>query len=756
MVSEKKIRQMAENIKETISDEKMFSSPVLQQYLQELADIVIKKEVDSYNRIHDKALNKFTDISVQPVYEPRNETVAFAASLSRRGVRNERTKIIINAGNQMFEEVKDRVQHLLYVKGLLAHECAHVIYTDFRLDERETNKILSNGEFDLITKDLVSIDEMFRENYQDILEYLKVQENRSPFVSVARNIDNIAEDGFIEQTFIERNKGSLAEGLYELRWFHYKSIPKVKESLNPSTIEALMSGCMDNPLYQALMQAYLCYAKYRTVKADVSDSEEKQVVDILETCRTELDMALASMDAGERKRHVNNTIVILWKYIKDYIESVKQAPKSAGGSGGSGSESGSGSGSGDVSERINKDHESLKGNSAIDEEMQSGGIYKPQPKDKEELDDAPPDTENEKEEKGAEEKNANGKKPKGDADSEEGEPDDKEGDIIRNNDYIPDEDAHDSAADILDNILSEIARDEAEIEAEKERLKEMNKDATQTDLGDASSGINIKVNRMAYVPPSLYDEYDNISPPLLAISKILQKRVSQKLKDRRRGGKQTGLYFGRKLDARTLIRKDGRYFYKNKLPQKDPELCVAVLLDESGSMYRNNRYTYTRATGLILYDFCTALGIPVAVYGHDEDGLVATINMYSYAEFESIDKKDRYRIMDVQARANNRDGAALRYMYEMLAKRPEPKKLLFIISDGAPNASGYVGIKAERDIKDAVSKAKSNNIVTIAAAIGEDKEDIMEIYGKDSFLDITNLDALPVIITEHVIRALKL
>ena len=40
---------------------------------------------------------------------------------------------------------------------------------------------------------------------------------------------------------------------------------------------------------------------------------------------------------------------------------------------------------------------------------------------------------------------------------------------------------------------------------------------------------------------------------------------------------------------------------------------MGLLLDESGSMSWNDRATYARATAIILYDFCQALGIPITV-----------------------------------------------------------------------------------------------------------------------------------------------
>ena len=73
-----------------------------------------------------------------------------------------------------------------------------------------------------------------------------------------------------------------------------------------------------------------------------------------------------------------------------------------------------------------------------------------------------------------------------------------------------------------------------------------------------------------------------------------------------------------------------------------------------------DRCTYARASAIILYDFCQSLDIPVMVYGHSTG--YDTVELYSYAEFESFDHDDKYRMMDISARSSNRDGAALRFV----------------------------------------------------------------------------------------------
>ena len=287
---------------------------------------------------------------------------------------------------------------------------------------------------------------------------------------------------------------------------------------------------------------------------------------------------------------------------------------------------------------------------------------------------------------------------------------------------------------------------------ENGRLRELNDAAQSISYGNIHSGVNIKVKRMASVDESYIEQYDRIAAPLLTISRQLQRSLIRQLKDSRRGGKQAGLLLGRRLDPHALHRNDGKVFYKNALPSEMPQLAVALLLDESGSMCSNDRCTYARASAIILYDFCKSLEIPVMVYGHSTSG--SSVALYSYAEFDSIDNDDRYRMMDISARENNRDGAALRFVAEQLSKRNEDVKLLILVSDGQPADSGYYGTAAEEDLRGIKQEYQRKGILFVAAAIGDDKPSIERIYG-DSFLDITDLDQLPAKLTAVVKRHIR-
>ena len=110
--------------------------------------------------------------------------------------------------------------------------------------------------------------------------------------------------------------------------------------------------------------------------------------------------------------------------------------------------------------------------------------------------------------------------------------------------------------------------------------------------------------------------------------------------------------------------------------------------------------------------------------------------------------------MDMSARDCNRDGAALRYCAEKLSRQQAEVKLLIIICDGQPNDDGYSGSAAEADLRGIKQEYSRKGIQFFAAAIGEDREKIERIYG-DGYLDITDLNQLPILLTTLISRKIK-
>ena len=217
------------------------------------------------------------------------------------------------------------------------------------------------------------------------------------------------------------------------------------------------------------------------------------------------------------------------------------------------------------------------------------------------------------------------------------------------------------------------------------------------------------------------------------------------------------MYLGKKLDMRAIADPGGAV-YKRIFPGKKTDAVVCVLVDNSGSMI-GHRIEAAKVAALTLYDFCRQAGIPILVYGHHTDGYEhcdpseETVYFHSYAEFEE-DRNDRLRIITMENDGSNRDGAALLFMANKLLKRPEKQKLLFLISDGLPNATRYFGSYATADLKKIKEKLGKKGILFQAAAIGWDKEAIRKIYG-NAYLDISSLEQLPIRLTKQLAKLLR-
>lgn len=131
------------------------------------------------------------------------------------------------------------------------------------------------------------------------------------------------------------------------------------------------------------------------------------------------------------------------------------------------------------------------------------------------------------------------------------------------------------------------------------------------------------------------------------------------------------------------------------------------------------------------------------------------MSIYAYVDFESKDPDEKYALTSMQGRSNNRDGMALRIIADRLLKAPQQKKLLISISDGQPKAMpDYTGDLAKQDMKQTLQEYRRRGITFLAAAIGQDKEIISDIYGKENTLDIAELNKLPTQLVRIIARYL--
>ena len=746
-VNHRRVKQLLNEKRSKITDRQFFTSRILAGHFEDVAAAQTKRY--RYNR----------RVHVNIYWDPKDHN----------GACTNNTSIRINAGHPSVTKIRGRMNRYEMICGLFAHELGHVLYTDFLAKQTYMNYL---SAYKFFPAPPVLKEAQDARNEKDFWEYVKADPRNMAFAQqIAFFIANVLEDGYIESRILAQFPGMLGYNLSIMRDHQFKDMSTVTQ-----LIEKEDDG--SGHIFQSILQIILSYALFGEIKYGETPLSDIRIQTVFKLI-PQIDDAVTTTSAKERWQIVSLILIRLWHHIEDYIEICKEHQDEA-------ASAGSGSSAGEVLAGL---LQALSGTSS-----QGEGSGTPVPgADK----DAPPAVNSEKREKTKAECKSDENESGEDSENAESESNTNQSDEAESDsNFSPDSidggtsgkqattseeggripyhqtdsvsepvggetqydddykrEQSDRAAADIERMLEQMAEKAACKQLENERIQELNEAAQSISYGNIHNGVNIAVHRIAEVDEELQDQYHQICGPLLTISKQLQRNLIQKLKDQQRGGKQTGLVMGRRLDAHALCRNDGKVFYKNNLPNEIPRISVGLLLDESGSMSCGDRSTYARAAAIILYDFCQALNIPVMVYGHSTSWSRG-VDLYSYAEFDAIDKNDKYRMMDISARGSNRDGAALRYVAEQLSKRDEEVRILILVSDGQPADAGYSGTAAEEDLRGIKQECKRKGLLFVAAAIGDDKQNIERIYG-DSFLDITDLNQLPMKLTAVIKRFMR-
>ena len=727
-----------EDEKLKITDEELFTSAAYSAYLTDIAEAASQR----YNR----------KLKVKTYWdETPNARVAFT----------DNKKITINSGNFLTKSFPTRKLRADSLMGLNAHETGHLLFTDFKLFEIFMQALESGRMYPAEPPGLEPGDET---SLAEIKALYAAGDKKAIKViaSAASKIENIIDDIYVEARMCDAFPGSLRTGIL----LNNLRVPELMPSITKQ---------IENGAYGFAVMVNLLMQHCRSGEVNNLDGYSGEYIDSLYECVPILDKAVYDDDVKTRYMAVNHIIIKLWKYIKPLIDNADGNDKN---NNEADDENEGGGGSGDEKSEKNKtDGNDDNGKDADNENKNSGGKNtKGKPGNKsadkilEELSGqivsigskplgksrpviAGKYTRDENSfEKAKEETQAlyeaeldRLKLVKTDSISEG-----TDGSVTYDGEYGGS--GSENAAEDIENILYRAAEDKVNLALEDELTAELQEEAKRIRLGNAHRGVHITVRRMKTVSDYYVEEYNKIASPLLLLSKRMQKQVSEILRDKREGGKRTGLYMGKYINMRALINDDKGLFYNKKLPQEKQEIAVAVLNDESGSMWSDDRFASARAASIVIYDFCVKLDIPVMIYGHTSYN--NNTELFAYAEFDSRDKKDMYRLMDITYRDNNRDGAALRFVAERLSKRDEEIKLLISISDGQPNDEGYSGTEAEADIRGVKHEYKKRGIIMFAAAIGDDRKNIERIYG-DGYLDITDLNRLPVNLAALISKYIK-
>ena len=292
-------------------------------------------------------------------------------------------------------------------------------------------------------------------------------------------------------------------------------------------------------------------------------------------------------------------------------------------------------------------------------------------------------------------------------------------------------------------------------EQKREFRKQLNKEVRQSVQGSCHEDIKLIVHRPEAAAQDR-EEYNRMIATLMPVIRELIRKTNPLLEHEVSAEFAKSQLYGTKFCADQAASLDFRVFARKRPPEEEPSLAVALRIDESASMSAFGRLDAAKQAAVALYEFCTGCGIPIMVYGDTADrSKLEQMSVYAYVDSESKDADEKYALMNIQARSNNRDGMALRIISDRLFKAPQRTKVIISISDGQPKAMpDYTGEKAARDMKDTLQEYRRKGIQFLAAAIGQDKEAIRELYGAENTLDITDLKQLPARLVQVIARFL--
>lgn len=710
--SHREIRKRILDVKSKITDEEFFSSKAYQAYLTDITEAATKR----YRR----------PLKVTVVADHNDDTLAFT----------DFNGVFINACNEITWSMPSRWLRSLSIEGLNAHENGHNLFTDNRIWQAFHKKLEHGRFYPNMPKGLDSQQKLYA---QEILDAMKDPNDDIPKMvisSTAKFLSNILEDGYVDARYSYEFPGNPARGIALNNLRIAEKAPDIQTMINKKFY--------DHTIVLNLLVQYVNSGEVNNLSG-----YSGELLDLVMDFIPIVDDCLMDEDARSRCEASNRIMIDLWPIMQRCFDALRDKKQEAQNQQQTASNSPSSAPGQAGNIAIPND-----GPQAAQEELDSQ-LPKAPPNFTTQVSAVPsnqsftPDKDHSQELRLQLERVLAEETARIAAHLTSGIESVGDGGIDHNSEYAGNGYAH-AAADI-ERVLESMAETKVNKDMEEELSEELQREADTISYGNAHRNIHVTVNRMSQVDQDMIDGYNSVAPDLLLLSKRLQRSVGAVLRDKRQGGKQTGLLVGKRLNQHAFHRNDGRIFCNTRLPTEPINLAVGLLIDESGSMGGSDRITRARATAIVVHDFCEKLGIPIMITGHTAS--CGHVDLYSYADFDSVDRNDRYRLMDLSARCCNRDGAALRFAAEKLCRYPSEVKMLIIICDGQPNDSGYSGTAAEADLRGIKLEYSRKGVQIFAAAIGDDRENIERIYGS-GFLDITDLSELPIMLTNLISRNL--
>ena len=707
MAYEAEVRNEIFRIKSRITDEELFGSSKFFNYLK------------STLRVAMGPLARMRPVTL----------ICFAERDNPFTACTDGERVMINTANRLISEQDNRTDKYLSIVGMIVHETGHRLFTDFKNWNMYFERLYS------LDVPEAPDDPKWRMMMDDLSE---MPNYRRLFYEISRKVWNSTEDAYIENRLYGYFSGLFAMGLHRLNDFMFSKRGTCENQLREIAGKDNETE-REGEFLRFVLNNYLALAKdYPLKEGDVNSDTDisnlwKRYQTVLAETQEYIEDLKWQKNTSLRMRSLNRIMMVLYDLmpgINNEEESEKETDDKKQEEKSDKSEKAE-SESDELSERNNNDEEN---SSASDSSTTSDS----EPPEKNDISDSVTEAirtilaNPESEETVV---------PKGTTQSLDDESDQGKEEIKENRVVVSDMDEA-AKERRFEEAFSEVAEEMAEDAVEETQIEILKNEAMEIQREKGEKYWEYRIHRDIEVSDRIIQNYEQSYERVCTSAGITKRLLKSVLKKREEAGTSRGYMYGR-FDPtgypRAEMAQNGRCFKNKKDPTGKPKVAFGILVDESGSMWEDEKYLAARDTAILLHNILSNTDVPHLIVGHT--GTDETCDLNVYHDFEEIGKKDCFRLAGISDNNGNRDGAAITYCCEKLLKRTEADKVLIVISDGEPAEVGFYDTDALNDTKLTVKEYSRKGITVFGAVIDGNIAKIRKIYG-DKTMDITDLSNL--------------